>query len=92
LQFDAGGRVLVAASACTTNLNDNSCDVVALRYTSSGASDSSWGKSGVVTTDFDGGVDRGFGVALQPRDGKVVVAGTTEKNGTSDFALARYIP
>lgn len=50
--------------------------------------DPDFGGTGKVTTDFSGGGDFAYGVAVQS-DGKVVVAGYT---GTSnrDFAVARY--
>jgi hypothetical protein len=45
---------------------------------------------GKVTTDFAGGFDDAFGVALQG-DGKIVAAGLAAVSGTLDFALARYV-
>ena len=55
--------------------------------------DPTFGSAGKVTTDFAGGSDLAFGVALQP-DGKIVAAGTATRGATifSDFALARYNP
>ena len=54
--------------------------------------DTTFGTGGKVTTDFSGGTDQAFAVALQT-DGKIVVAGEA-KTGYSreDFALARYHP
>lgn len=46
---------------------------------------------GVVTTNLGGTYDWPFAVALQP-DGKTVVAGVSNADGTHDFALARYNP
>jgi uncharacterized delta-60 repeat protein len=55
------------------------------RYNLNGALDSSFGTGGTVTTDFAGGSDAAFALALQA-DGKLVAAGGTG----SAFALARY--
>jgi len=49
--------------------------------------DPTFGTGGKVTTDFGGGTDQAFAVALQP-DGKIVAAG----QANNDFALARYNP
>ena len=52
----------------------------------------SFGAGGKVTTDFAGGFDLAFAVALQT-DGKIVAAGFTAQavvGGSQDFALARY--
>src|SRR5262249_28645254 len=59
---------------------------------SAGALDLTFGASsnGKVFTDF-GGVDEGFGMALQD-DGKIVVAGTAFNSADEgNFALARYL-
>jgi uncharacterized delta-60 repeat protein len=65
-------------------------DFTLVRYGSSGNLDSSFGSGGIVITDFYGGSDNGFAVALQT-DGKAIVAGSAAPRfGSSDFALARY--
>ncbi len=50
-----------------------------------GELDSTFGMGGIVITDFSGGDDHAFNLALQS-DGKIVAAGGT----TTGFALARY--
>jgi uncharacterized delta-60 repeat protein len=60
------------------------------RHTTNGSIDTTFGNGGKVITDFNNGNDIGFGVALQP-DGKIIIAGSTFFNSTSDFALARYL-
>jgi uncharacterized delta-60 repeat protein len=65
-------------------------DFTVIRYNANGALDNSFGTGGKVTTDFFGGEDNAFGVAIQ-RDGKIVAAGSaTNTAGNYDFALARY--
>jgi uncharacterized delta-60 repeat protein len=44
---------------------------------------------GFVTTDIGGGDNRGQSIAIQP-DGKVLIGGYTNVDGTDDFALVRY--
>ena len=44
-----------------------------------------------MTTDFNGGsFDQAEALAIQPRDGRLVVAGYSRTSGPSAFALARY--
>jgi uncharacterized delta-60 repeat protein len=62
-----------------------------MRFNSNGSPDSTFGIDGKVTTDFFGGDDRAFAIALQS-DGKIVLAGAAFDIVTfnESFALARY--
>ncbi|WP_030689151.1 DUF11 domain-containing protein [Streptomyces globisporus] len=65
------------------------------RYSTSGALDPTFGGDGTVTSDFGGGFHSANAVAIQPSDGKIVVAGTTEVvaeegGGCCFFSVARY--
>lgn len=82
--FQKDGKV-VAAGHGSFNESGFLNDFGAARY-SDGALDSSFGVGGKVTTDFGGGHEGAFAIAVQ-LDGKVVAAGRT---GSGDFALARY--
>jgi uncharacterized delta-60 repeat protein len=53
--------------------------------------DISFGGDGTVLTDFGGGSTKATALALQ-HNSKIVVAGSSTANGTSKFALARYLP
>lgn len=64
-------------------------DFAVARYTAAGALDPSFGNGGLVATDFGKSDDRVFALALQP-DGRIVVAGVSDRSGSKDFALARY--
>ena len=77
------GRVVVAGRSGS--------DFALARYNTNGSLDASFDGDGLVTTDFGGGQDAAFDLAIQP-DGKIVVTGTTAQGGSSDFALARYNP
>jgi uncharacterized delta-60 repeat protein len=64
------------------------------RYNVDGSLDSSFDGDGKVTTDFGGGAQGAWGVAMQP-DGKIVVAGWKGEQGgpvRRGIALARYLP
>ena len=55
-----------------------------------GPLDTTFDSDGKVTTDF-GGLDGASALAIQS-DGKLVVAGSSSTENTSDFAIARYRP
>ena len=59
------------------------------RYNSDGSLDSTFGVNGERTTALNsqGNNDQAYAVALQPADGKIIVAGYTD---TYNFALTRY--
>ncbi|MEV6050381.1 calcium-binding protein [Streptomyces sp. NPDC052107] len=75
------GKIVVAGFSNT--------DFAVARYNTDGSLDTTFNGTGAVTTDFGGGEDVAFGVALQA-DGKIVAAGSTNAFGGLDFALARY--
>ena len=67
-------------------------DFTLLRYNSDGSIDTTFGAGGKTTTDFSGGTDISWALALQS-DGGIVVAGYTLQGPlTYRFALARYKP
>ena len=85
------GRIVVAG--VVDNGQTTGEDFAVRRYESSGAVDSGFGVDGLVMTDFAGGSDRAYAVAVQP-DGMILVAGHAAEPGPdgADFALARYTP
>jgi len=86
LVVQAGGK-LVAAGAAFTGGGQNP-DFALARYNRDGTLDTSFGTDGKVTTEF-GGDDVAKALVVQP-DGKLVAAGFSSTNISSDFALARY--
>ncbi|MGI8603944.1 MAG: hypothetical protein ACR2OZ_13240 [Verrucomicrobiales bacterium] len=81
------GRIVVAGYSYNASGYE---DFALVRYTSTGALDTSFNGTGKVTTDFLSSYDRGFSVAVQS-DGKIVVAGQSyNASGNEDFALVRY--
>lgn len=71
------------------NSTTDAADFALTRLTSSGALDTSFGNSGTVLTDFNGGYDQSFAAAVQSDD-RIVVAGIATLNGHSTFGVATY--
>jgi len=87
--IQADGKIAVAG----TNYVDfsSNSDFAVARYNADGSLDSTFGAGGLVSTDFNQGLDAALSVVLQS-DGKIVAAGSAV-SGTSfyDFALVRYL-
>jgi len=83
LQSD--GKIVVAGSSDKFG----SYDFVVVRYNADGTLDTTFDTDGIVTTDFGASYDAASSIVLQS-DGKIVVAGRSEKSGNSDFAVVRY--
>jgi uncharacterized delta-60 repeat protein len=58
------------------------------RYHTNGTLDTSFSNDGRFKTGYADGVEAAEAVAVQP-DGKIVIAGWTDLNGSFDFAIAR---
>jgi uncharacterized delta-60 repeat protein len=88
IAVQSDGKVVVAGRA--KNVSDN-YDFALARYNADGSLDRNFNRSGKQTTDFFGGSDYVYGVAIQS-DGKIVVAGSVydPTTGNEDFGLARY--
>jgi uncharacterized delta-60 repeat protein len=84
---------IVAAGFDNASGSYHSDDFALARYKKNGSLDTSFGSGGMVLTDFSGSgsFDWADAVAIQ-KDGKIVAAGYSEASGSSDFALARYLP
>jgi uncharacterized delta-60 repeat protein len=80
------GKIVVAGASS----NGSNADFALVRYTTTGALDTSFGGgTGKVTTPIGSSSDIGYSVAVQS-DGKIVVAGYSYNGGYTDFALVRY--
>jgi uncharacterized delta-60 repeat protein len=77
------GKIVVAGS--------DGSDFVVARYLADGTPDPSFGATGQVATDFSGGLDRAFALAVRT-DGRITVAGSASPTigSTYPFGLARY--
>jgi uncharacterized delta-60 repeat protein len=80
------GKIVAAGYLGASNY-----DFALARYNPDGTLDPTFGTGGEVTTDFFGGFDEAWAVAIQG-EGHIVVAGYTYEGSNFDFALARYKP
>jgi uncharacterized delta-60 repeat protein len=89
LVIQSGGSITVAG---ITGSAATGTRFAVVRYTSTGALDTSFGSGGKATASFGNQINNAFDIAAQP-DGKVVVAGGTADftRGITDFALARFL-
>lgn len=81
------GKLLCAGSG-EPNRRANGTDFLIARFNPNGSLDTTFGTDGKVMTDFNGTIDEGFSIALQP-NGKFVVAGVA--NGQAQITLAPYL-
>ena len=77
---------LIAAGTSTTA---NNSDFAVVRYTTNGLPDNTFDGDGKVITAVAAANDVAAAVKVQA-DGKIVVGGSAEINGNSDFAMVRY--
>ena len=84
VRLQADGKIVVAGHAYSGSNN-----FALARYNANGSLDTSFDGDGKLTTDFGGGTDLAFALALQA-DGKIVAAGEATVTSNIDFALARY--
>ena len=61
-----------------------------VRYNANGSLDNSFGSFGKVVTDFGGGFDDCFGMAIQT-DGKIILTGSAVINSSQTVAVVRYL-
>ena len=95
VEIDAKGRIVLAG---TTTAKDGSSNIVVARMKPDGTMDTSFGSDagsdgtpdGFVATDLGKGNDEATSLALQA-DGKIVVAGDHEDNGSKNIVVARYL-
>jgi uncharacterized delta-60 repeat protein len=66
-------------------------DFAIMRLLPDGTPDPQFGNDGLALADYAGDMDRSHAVIVQP-DGRIVVAGETQINNQSDFAILRLLP
>ena len=88
--LQADGKIVVAGNAFA-NPSANTSDFAVLRYNADGTLDTTGfgSPNGYVTTSI-GAFDNGYAVAVQPSDGKIVVAGNADAGIGDRLALLRY--
>ena len=101
LQLLEDGKFVVAGTFTSDISNEDSVDVMVMKFNGDGSLDADFGTNGIVTTNMTA-IEKGeriSSIALQP-DGKIVVAGRAYTNGINpdltgyfeDFAVIRYNP
>jgi uncharacterized delta-60 repeat protein len=87
--LQADGKVVVAGTHDESN-NFGQQSFALARFNADGSLDTTFNGTGIVTTQIGtGSIARG--VAIQPADGKIVLAGFATVNGVSNIAVARYL-
>jgi uncharacterized delta-60 repeat protein len=86
--LQADGKIVVAG---VHNLDNPGESIGLARYTTTGSLDTAFNGTGIVLTAV-GTYSLANAVAIEPSDGKIVVAGGTNSGSGYDFALARYLP
>lgn len=81
------GKIVVTGTA----YNGIDDDFALVRLKSGGGFDTTFSGDGKVVVNF-GGDDSGFALAIQPSDGKYVLAGRADDGAQRDFAVARVLP
>ncbi len=69
--------------------NGSDWDFALVRYDINGSLDKSFGTDGIVITAIGGDDDEPYGIAIQS-NGKIVVVGSIEESGNTNFAIVRY--
>lgn len=88
LAIQKDGKIVVAA---TTKLSaDSDYDFSVLRYNADGSLDKTFDKDGIVSNNVGlGNYNKATSIAIQP-DEKIVIAGYSTGDSSSQFALVRY--
>jgi uncharacterized delta-60 repeat protein len=90
MAIDGNGRIVVAGFTVKLLHPGTDFDFGLARYQADGTLDGTFGSGGTVQTDFAGGGDIAWAVAID-RSGRIVVAGSTLTTaGTYAVAMARY--
>lgn len=86
------GKVLLVGETSTEVAGVSSRDFGLVRYTYDGKLDSSFSGDGKVNTSFTAGDDAVARAAIQQKDGKLVVVGSSAApGGDRDIAVVRYL-
>jgi uncharacterized delta-60 repeat protein len=88
LAIQADGKLVMVGSSISTATGSR--DFSLARYLPDGSLDSSFGSGGTVTTAIRTHGDIAQAVAIQS-NGRIVVGGSAVRQGSWDFAVARYL-
>lgn len=85
VKIQSDGRIVVAGYSH----NGSNNDFAVARYTPSGVLDTTFGINGWARTAINTKDDYAWDLAIQP-DGKIIVAGYSNKSSKDNFAMVRY--
>jgi|CXWL01.1.fsa_nt_gi uncharacterized delta-60 repeat protein len=86
LALQQNGKIVVAGTV--TNAGNTIENLALARFNTNGALDTTFGGTGIVTTDL-GNNEKGSDLVIQP-DGKIILVGTIYASNFSDILLVRY--
>ncbi len=86
VSIQSDGKIVVAGDY---NSGGNNYDFAAVRFTTDGNLDNTFGTNGIVKTPIGSSNDFAESAAIQT-DGKIVLAGYTNNGSAYDFAIVRY--
>jgi uncharacterized delta-60 repeat protein len=92
MAIQANGRIVVVGSSdARAGIGSSDFDFAVARFRTNGAPDTSFGDGGKVLTPLATArsLDVAKAVAIQP-NGRIVVVGSSNAGGSTDFAVARY--
>jgi uncharacterized delta-60 repeat protein len=86
IALQSDGNIIVGGGKLNPGIGN---DFAALRYTSTGTLDTTFGVGGIVVVALSaGGPDLVNAITLQ-QDGRIILAGFAQVNGNTDFAIVR---
>jgi uncharacterized delta-60 repeat protein len=86
LALQTDGKIVVAGKVLNASGDE---DFAVARLNADGSLDTTFDTDGMAQTDFASSLDAAYSVNVQS-DGKIVLSGTSNQSGTTDFALVRY--
>ena len=89
LAIQSDGKIVVAGPSNDYYNNNYNNSFSVVRYNTNGSLDSSFDSDGKISTHVGASNDVARAIAIQ-NDGKILVAGTTDNVGNTDFAVVRY--
>lgn len=89
IAVQSDGKLVVVGNARTSGVDFSETAFVIARFNANGTLDTSFGNGGSIVATFDTS-NTAAAIAIQPSDGKIVVAGYASGSGGTSLVLARY--
>lgn len=88
MTVQSDGRIVIAGADVAPG--GPASDFESARLNPDGSLDTTYGNGGTLRTDFTGGSDQAVAVAIQPTNGRILLAGSTARSYGTDIAILRY--